>query len=157
MRKLLARLHRNESGQTMMLEAAIVLPILVLVAVGFVELMGLVWAKMIITNAAFEAARSAAVHIETDPKKEAATWIRTRKDAVEMIAQVRCKETLGITAKTRVVAISPDEGGDPGNNMVTVTLEVDVPLAIPLGPLRSVTMQAAGKAPLEPYYGISLD
>jgi hypothetical protein len=137
----------------MVLEAAIVLPMLVLLTVAFVELIGLLWAKMAITNAAFEAARSAAVHVESYGQT---TWIRSQRDAADMIVRVRCRESLGVTAESEVVSVSLSEDAS-GKRMVIVTVEAKVPLPLALGGLQTVTMRAVGKAPMEPYFGISVD
>lgn len=116
-------------------------------------------------------AEEIAVHLETDPRAQSATWIRPRWSAVRTIVQARCRnlpllpdpgpvdkpiDCKTIKANIRVAEITPSEGGKPGNNMVTVRLEAEVPLALALGPLDKVTMEAVGKAPLEPYYGIPI-
>ena len=133
----------------MLLEAAIVLPILIFLTLAFVELMGLLWAKMAITNAAFEAARSVAVHMEP---YGANTWIRSPSAAADTIVRVRCRESLGITARSAVQSISTSEDAS-GNRIVSVVVEVDVPLQLTLGDFQTVLMRAVGTAPMEPYFG----
>ena len=121
--------EHDERGQATV-EAALVLPLVVLLLLGVVQIGLLVRAEVLVTHAAREAARAAAVDADPDAATHAATN-SSSLDAARMKIDVRGRDGPGSRVQVEV----------------TYTAPTDVPLIGPL--LGDVTLQATATMRVE--------
>lgn len=141
-----------------MVEFALVAPLLVLALALAFQIAFLAYAKIIATNAAQEAARSAAVHTNAS----AGIIHRRRSQAVANVIRVRCQEVMPFLGEDAVTwTIDPEQEGNPDddareNRVVRVVITVRVPNVTMVYP-RPITVQGFGLAYLEPWPGPFLE
>ena len=99
----------GDDGQAVV-EFMLTLPVLIFAIALALQMSMFAYAKIIASNAALEAARSAAVH--EDPT--AGVIRRSRKQAVENVVRVRCRELFPFTQQEDAVTVevSPEAEGD---------------------------------------------
>ena len=114
---------RDERGQSF-LEFALVAPLLLLTLGFALQFMLYGYARIVATNAAQEAARSAAVHSGSAPSHGAighGALYRPRSQAVENVVRVRCREVLPFARHDEAVRVSIDSVGVAAGSAATVT------------------------------------
>lgn len=134
-------MRKKQAGQALV-EFVLVLPLVLLLIFGILQLLEIAIAQSILSSAAAEAARSAAVHNDltyVNTVKDGFDFgLQTREQAVETIVNVRARNVLPILAQTKATLTL--QGHDE-----VVQLEADVPV-LPLFPAPKITLHAEGRA-----------
>jgi Flp pilus assembly protein TadG len=116
------------------MEVAIILPLLLLLTVGAFEIGRGVWTKHVLTNAAREAARYAAVRSVTSDDPATADKVKTRaKDAA-----------VGLDTGALVVQTSWQNANVAGNT-VRVSVTYSFHPATPLVPVKTIEMTSSSQ------------
>jgi hypothetical protein len=112
---------------SVLVEAALLLPILFVAVFGIVEFGRFFFSKISIENATREAGRFAVTgNLLADPRNPSRDL--SRPDAIK---QYLADQAVGVTIDQARISISPSDGGGPGD-IVRITVEYTFDFAIPL-------------------------